>query len=66
MNTMETFKVKDLRTNELYKWSLEEVLYVINLGHSDQWTLYTADDWKEGWANWVEGCGWYSMEMNHD
>ena len=63
---METFRVKDLNTNELYKWSLEQVLYVINLGHSNQWTLYTADDWKEGWDEWVEGCGMYSMEAHHD
>lgn len=54
-------KVKDLSTNKTLEWTLEQVLFEINRDHSDRWISYTADDWQEGWSEWVEGEGYYSL-----
>ena len=56
--------VKDLNTNKILKWSLEDVLLEINRDRSEQWTNYTAHDWKEGWDNWIEGDGYYTRLFN--
>jgi len=58
--------VKDLSTNKVHEWSLKDVLHEINRDHSDGWTNYTASDWKEGWNEWVEGCGFYTLEKHHE
>jgi len=58
--------VKDMNTKEILKWSIKDVLHEINRDHSEQWTDYTIDDWKEGWDAWVEGSGDYTMVKHHE
>lgn len=51
------FIVKDLYDIEdnLYIWSLDEMLQEINRDTSDEWSNYDYNDWIEGWFEWVEG-----------
>ena len=48
-------KVKDLTTQEVYKWTIKDVLEEINRDRSDKWTDYDESDWEEGWDAWCEG-----------
>lgn len=57
----ETFKVRDLHTNEIQDWAMKDVLEEINRDRSDTWSEYNETDWKEGWEHWVEGDGYYTM-----
>ena len=52
---MTIFQVRCLETNKVYMWSILDVLYEINRDRSEDWTDYTAEDWREGWSEWVEG-----------
>ena len=56
--------VKDLTTGERLKWTLDEVLHEINRDHSDEWVEYDETDWREGWDEFVEGNGYYSLKVN--
>jgi hypothetical protein len=49
------FKVKDLETGEVFKWSIEQILEEINRDRSEAWTSYDENDWEEGWSEWCEG-----------
>lgn len=48
-------KVKDLTTQEIYEWTIEDVLEEINRDRSSKWTDYDESDWEEGWDAWCEG-----------
>lgn len=48
-------KVKDLTTQEIYEWTIEDVLEEINRDRSSEWTDYDESDWEEGWDAWCEG-----------
>jgi len=56
-------KVKDLDTQSVEEWPLEQVLAEINRDHSSEWTDYTESDWEEGWDTWVEGDGFYTRKF---
>lgn len=48
-------KVKDLNSDHIYTWTMEQVLEEINRDHSEEWENYTELDWFEGWYEWCEG-----------
>lgn len=55
------YKVKNLETNQIEDWSIEQILDEINRDHSTEFTHHTEDDWEEGWEEWVEGYGYYEL-----
>jgi len=54
------YKVKNLETNQIENWSIEQILYEINRDHSPEFTEYNEKDWEEGWKEWCEGQ-YYSL-----
>jgi len=56
-------KVKDCSTGEILNWTLDEVLYEINRDHNNEWVDYDETDWREGWDDFVEGNGYYSLKI---
>lgn len=61
---MKTIKIKCLTSGEVEKWTIDQVLEEINRDHSDEYTPYDESDWEEGWKEWVEGIGFYSLIKN--
>jgi len=49
------YKVKDLNTNKVFNWTLQDILNEINRDHSAEWEAYGETDWREGWYEWAEG-----------
>lgn len=58
---MKTYKVKDNYNGNIQEWTLEQILEEINEGHSDEWTPYNEKDWREGWNEWIEPSGYFSL-----
>ena len=52
---MENYFILNLGTGEKKYWSLYEILCEINRDHSDEYTPYDLNDWREGWHEWCEG-----------
>tara|TARA_R110002050_G_scaffold277695_1_gene423466 strand:+ start:454 stop:639 length:186 start_codon:yes stop_codon:yes gene_type:complete len=50
-----TYKVKDLNTNKVFNWTLQDILNEINCDRSEDWAAYDESDWREGWDEWSEG-----------
>jgi hypothetical protein len=50
-----TYQVKDLNTNKVFDWTLEDILKEINRDNSEGWEAYNKADWREGWYEWAEG-----------
>ena len=55
---MKMFKVASLINEyppkwEVQTWDMKQVLEEINRDHSDEFTDYDENDWKEGWEEWV-------------
>lgn len=48
---------------ESQEWTLEQILEEINRDRSEEWTDYDESDWQEGWKEWVEGDGIYTMPL---
>jgi hypothetical protein len=48
------------------EWTLEEIIEYINQDRSERWTDYDETDWKEGWNEWVEPEGFYTLLDNED
>jgi hypothetical protein len=57
----ELYKIKDNETNEIFTWTLSQVLEHINRDRSGGWQDYDESDWQEGWEVWVEEEGYLSM-----
>lgn len=55
------YRVKDLNTGRVRKWTLAQVLEEINRNHSEDWIPYGEGDWATGWFEWVEGNGHVTM-----
>lgn len=53
-------KILEIETGKELTWTLEQILQEINRDRSEEWIPYDANDWQEGWENWVEGQ-YYSM-----
>lgn len=60
------YKVKNLATNEVEDWSIEQILEEINRDHSEEFTEYTEDDWQDGWNAWIEGYGYYELVKDEE
>ena len=43
-------------------WTLAEILAEINCDRSDCWTPYDHSDWLDGWMEWVECAGFYTLK----
>ena len=50
-----------IEENKVHEWTLEQILEQINFGRSNEWTDYDENDWVEGWNEWVEHEGYYSL-----
>ena len=57
----ELYKIRDNETNEIFTWTLAQVLEHINRDRSSEWQDYDESDWQEGWNFWVEEEGYLSM-----
>jgi len=53
--------VSDSKFGTSEQWTLQRVLEYINQDRSCDWNDYDASDWVEGWAEWVEPNGIYSI-----
>ena len=60
----QTIKVKVLATGEIEDWTMSQILDEINRDHSEEWSAYTAEDWQEGWMEWVDG-DYYELAYDH-
>ena len=40
--------------NEVFKWTIPQILEEINRDRSDQWTDYDLSDWREGLEEFTE------------
>ena len=40
--------------NEVFKWTIHQILEEINRDRSDQWTDYDLSDWREGLEEFTE------------
>jgi hypothetical protein len=45
----------DERYGKSELWPMSQILEEINRDRSDEWTDYNETDWKEGWAEFVQG-----------
>jgi hypothetical protein len=43
------------------EWSIEKILLYINADRSEEWDDYDMLDWIEGWKEWIEGDGIWSI-----
>ena len=57
-----SYKVKDIETGKVLKWSLSKILREINRDRSEDWTDYDVSDWREGWEHWIEGDVYTMLE----
>lgn len=55
------FRVRDLSNNEISEWKLSDILFEINYDHNGDWKPYTAEDWREGWGEFVDAVGEYKL-----
>ena len=53
--------VLDKTTGEVQRRHLFWILEEINRDHSEDYTFYDETDWEEGWKEWVEPSGYYSI-----
>lgn len=53
--------VLDKSTGEVQRRHLFWILEEINRDRSEDWTDYDETDWEEGWKEWVEPSGYYSI-----
>ena len=53
--------VLDRTTGEVQRRHLFWILEEINRDHSEDYTFYDETDWEEGWKEWVEPEGRYSI-----
>jgi hypothetical protein len=54
------FKIINQLRNSEEEWTMDEVLSEINRGCNSR-ERYNRENWMEGWDDWVEGRGYYSM-----
>jgi len=57
------YKIREIETGKIFKWSVREILEEINRDHSDEFTPYDKSDWREGWAEWCEGDYYTKIEV---
>jgi len=55
-------KIKEIKSSEIFEWTLKEVLEEINRDRSEEWQNYNRTDWREGWDEWCEGDIYTLME----
>jgi len=55
-------KIKEIKSGEIFEWTLKEVLEEINRDRSEEWQNYNRTDWREGWDEWCEGDIYTLME----
>lgn len=58
-------KVLNLETGVTKAWAIQEMLQMINRDRSEEWSDYDADDYVEGWVEWVEG-DFYALRITPD
>lgn len=51
----------DPRFNSPELWDMAQLLYEINREHSEGFTPYVPEDWREGWDQWVESNGYFKL-----
>jgi len=49
------YKIHELGTNNIYLWTVPEILERINSNRNEEWLAYDEVDWLEGWMEWEEG-----------
>ena len=50
-----------IETGVISVWTLSQILAEINRDRSDYWTPYDHSDWLDGWIEWVEFSGFYTL-----
>ena len=42
------YRIINTEWNEVYEWTVPQILEEINRDHSDEWSAYDENDWREG------------------